>query len=87
MHHAYDEETPGFSDPAELWEEQTLIDWNFDERIYCTLSDELQFLHEAVIEEILYSPPTDAYSAQQASPGMLLEAISCPDMVIKCVAF
>ena len=76
-------DAPGFSDSAELWEE-LLINWEFDERTYCTLSHDLQFLHDAIIEEILYS--TDAYSPQDVSPAELLEAVS-PDMFINCVAF
>jgi hypothetical protein len=67
-----------------LWEEPLLTDWEFDECAYCKLSDDLQLLHDPIIEEIVYSPD-DAYPPEQASQALL--AANRPEKFLRCVSF
>ena len=41
-------DAPGLCDSAKLWEE-LLLNWEFDERAYCELPNDLQLLHDVII--------------------------------------
>ena len=71
---------------ADKLREGPLRNWEFDSLAYCELPDDLQLLHEVIIEELVDAPDyTYSYSPEQASPALL--AMACPDMFIRCVVF